>query len=130
MAEVSRRAVIRGSIGVLGVAAVGFGDSALVGRAVAAVPSRSAYASAIGQVFEATADGRTSRLRLTSAVDLTPPRAGRRTESFMLTFEPVEATKVGDAIYAMRGGSVPIHDLFVSSAGPDSTMQAIVNRMA
>jgi hypothetical protein len=127
MADVSRRAVVRGGIGVLGIAAVGFGDSAFIGRA-AAVPSRSVYASAIGEVFEATADGRTSRLRLTSATAAPTATTGPRSESFTLTFEPVRGDRPDDGIYALRGASVPLHDLFVSSMGPDSTMQAVVNR--
>ena len=107
---------------------MGFGDSAFIGRAAAAVPSRSVYASAIGEVFEATADGRTSRLRLTSATAAPSAMATPRSESFTLTFEPVRGGRPDDGIYALRGTSVPLHDLFVSSMGPDSTMQAIVNR--
>ena len=116
-----------GGVGVLGVAAVGFGDSAVVGRAAAAVPSRSTYAGAIGEVFDATANGHTTRLRLTSALQVDPP-PGRRTESFVLMFEPADGARPTDSLYAMRGGSVPVHDLFVSSVGSDGAMQAIVNR--
>ncbi len=129
MAEVSRRAVLGGSIGVLGVAALGLGDSAIGGRAAAAVPSQSTYAAAVGKVFRATADGRTSCMRLASAIDVESPATGRQSESFVLTFEPVGDAPVGDAIYALRGGGVPVHDLFVSSIGSDGAMQAVVNRV-
>ncbi|MBD8608532.1 hypothetical protein IFT73_16880 [Aeromicrobium sp. CFBP 8757] len=128
MAEVSRRAVLMGGVGVLGVAAVGFGDSAVIGRAAAAVPSRSTYVTAIGEVFDATADGRTSRMRLTSAQNLSTSAGSRRSESFVLTFETVDGARPGDAIYSLSGGGVPVHDLFVSATGSESAMQAVVNR--
>jgi hypothetical protein len=125
MAEATRRGVIRGGVIVLGAAALGF-DTVLGGAATAA-PSRSAYASSIGEIFEASSRRATVRLRLTHADDMTAPGAARRSQTYALIFEPVEGERPDDGIYALRRQGVPTHDLFVSAVGPGKTVQAIVN---
>ncbi|REK73002.1 hypothetical protein DX116_05270 [Aeromicrobium endophyticum] len=117
--------MIRGGVVVLGAAALGF-DTVLGGAATAA-PSRSDYASSIGEIFEASDRRGTVRLRLTHADDMTAPGASKRSQTYALIFEPVEGDRPDDGIYALRRRGVPTHDLFVSAVGPDKTLQAIVN---
>ena len=125
MADVTRRGVIGGGVAVLGVAMLGF--DAVIGGAASATPSRSDYASSIGEIFEASDRRGTTRLRLTHADDTTPPGATRRSQGFVLLFEPLDGDRLDDGIYGLRRSGVPAHDLFLSGIGDKATVQAVIN---
>jgi hypothetical protein len=125
MVGVTRRSVIRGGIAVVSVTALGF-DTVVGAGSASATPRHSDFSGAVGQVFEATADGRTVRLRLTAADEITPPGSAKQAQSFVLIFEPLRDQRPDDAIYALRSKGVPTYDLFLSAVGPDSAMQAVV----
>jgi hypothetical protein len=129
MVGVTRRSVIRGGLAVVSVTALGF-DTAIGASSASATPRHSDFSASVGQVFEATADGRTVRLRLTSVDEITPPGSAKQAQSFALIFVPVHGPRPDDAIYALRCKGVPTYDLFLSAVGPDSAMQVVVNGRA
>lgn len=125
--DVTRRTLLGGSAGLVGLALVGAG-TAEAAAASTTGPLRADYAGSIGQIFTATRSGRTYRLRLTHIHDLTRTAPTHRATCFNLVFEPADRTALPDGIYRLTRRGGPTHDLFMSRIGRGRSVQAVVNR--
>jgi hypothetical protein len=120
----TRRAVLATGTGAVVLAGLGQGSA----EAAVTAPLRSHYARSVGRVFVLRRGRVSVRARLVAIRDLSPVRRTDRPTCFTLVFEPLRGRKVGDGIYAVRRPGVPVHRLFVSTAGSGRRMQAVVNR--
>jgi hypothetical protein len=143
MGDVSRRAMLGGSVATLGLVAFGMAApdaeaSAKGGPRSAAKPAskpvpgssplRADYTHAVGRVFTVTRDGHTYRVKLTHIHDLSPTTAKLRPHCFAMIFAPVGKVRLKDGIYVLRRSGVRTHRLFLSAVGTKGGLQAIVNR--
>src|SRR5690348_7794012 len=96
--EPSRRAVLAGSLGLLGVALVGVEQSTAV-AATAQGPVRSDYAASVGKSFAVRYAGGTYRLTLTALQDLPNARPADSDACFSLMFRPAGTGVLPDGIY-------------------------------
>jgi hypothetical protein len=123
----SRRTVLGGGLGVLGVAVVGL-EQPMARAATAQGPVRNDFVASVGKTFTVQYAGGTYRLTLTALQDLPNASAADAEYCFSLMFRPAGTSVLPDGIYSPRRSGVPRYSLFLGRVGTGRTLQAVVNR--
>ena len=123
----SRRTMLGGGLGALGVAIIGL-EQPMARAATAQGPLRNDYVAPVGKVFNVQYAGETCRLTLTALEDLPNAKPADAEYCFSLMFRPAGTIVLPDGIYTLRRSGVPRHALFLGRVGTGRAVQGVVNR--